>query len=570
MTHSRRTRLPVEPPSIAAPAPFVERRVEFRRASDRLANEETLLLARALDVLASGSSAEERLAAMLDLLARMTGARRVAVLANGQERRVAVSVGAAEDSAAAQALAAWLDAEAPRSRADRAATPAAAVSLAASRQLPRPGATAIVPGIGGPSGEGGHGPHYACLAVPGVDHVLLGFDFADPIAAGELGERLTPNLARHAALALALVTDQLATERELAELRARDAERAQFVPNVAHELRTPLTGLNGYLELILSGGVDDPAVTQEFLERSREIVTSMSDLVGDLLEFARLESGSVQLDLRPFSVAEVAQRALAHIAPIALARDISVRSELPPRLRTGTGDRRRVEQILVNLVGNALKFTPPGGSLELAAWFDGPVALAAVRDDGPGIDMSDRARIFERFYRINGHERINGTGLGLPIARELARAMGGDLVVASVLGSGSSFVLCLPGPTAVDRDVIGSTLTRAMAAEEIRIGERALLRRAQNGAMGDPLVSMTPDDLAPVGIPAVRPRRGAPDHDPALVRPRAGRGHSPSGTRSAKLRLLGGRDVPSMPVHLRAIDGIDLRGGLRPDDPTTA
>ena len=272
-----------------------------------------------------------------------------------------------------------------------------------------------------------------------------------PERADRLAERLPPQLARHAAVALALVTEQLATDRELASLRAAEAERTRFVSTVAHELRTPLTGLRGYLELILGDKVDDPAVERDFLERSLGIVGSMAELVGDLLELSRLESGTLELELEPFSVAESAARVAAGLLPIALECDIRLRTELPPRLRSAIGDRRRVEQILTNLVANALKFTAAGrhGRGQRAVRRRGrdprgasTTARASTADDRP--------RIFERFHRLAGHERITGTGLGLPIARDLARRMGGDLEVASVPGSGSAFVLALPGPAAVE------------------------------------------------------------------------------------------------------------------------
>jgi hypothetical protein len=135
-----------------------------------------------------------------------------------------------------------------------------------------------------------------------------------------------------------------------------------------------------------------------------------------------------------------------------------------------------VERVLTNLVGNALKFSAEGGAVEVAGWFDGTVAVVAVRDDGPGIESADRARIFERFYRMNGHRAITGTGLGLAIARDLARTMGGDLAVASVPGSGSSFVLVLPGPTGPDPIAIAAVLERAVGAEDLRLEEASVLR----------------------------------------------------------------------------------------------
>jgi hypothetical protein len=149
---------------------------------------------------------------------------------------------------------------------------------------------------------------------------------------------------------------------------------------------------------------------------------------------------------------------------------------LPRKLRSATGDRRRVEQVLTNLAANALKFTPSGGLVELIGRFDGPVAIIVVRDDGPGIAPDDRDRIFERFQRLAAHDRITGTGLGLPIARDLARRMDGDLDVASIPDAGSAFVLALPGPTAVDPATLAAALDRAVLAEEIAIEERAVLR----------------------------------------------------------------------------------------------
>jgi signal transduction histidine kinase len=476
MTDRRFDRPSVDPPTIAPPPPFAERRIAYRRAADRIAHREKVLLARTLDLLAGGDDAETRLAGVLELLARTAGARRTAVVADGLSRRVAVAASPAEGHDEALALGAWLDAAAPRTRAERAATGPASIFVAV-------GAGPISPREDVPAVSDGTSPRpptYAILLVPGSGRVALGFDFADARSAARLDERLPPALARHAAVALALVTEGLVAERELETLHARDDERTRFISTVAHELRTPLTGLAGYLELVLDGKVEDPLVEREFLERGRAIVGTMGSLVGDLLEVSRLDSGSLQLDIRTFSVAEVATRVASALMPIALEHGTELRADLPPRLRAATGDRRRVEQILTNIAANALKFSRAGG-VEIAAWFDGPVALLVVRDEGAGIAPDDRARIFERFYRMAGHEGITGTGLGLPIARDLARAMGGDLDVASVPGSGSAFVLAMPGPTPVEGGTIVEALERTVAAEEIGLEERAVLRALQAG-----------------------------------------------------------------------------------------
>jgi len=458
-------------PIVAAPPRFVDRRVARRRAEDRVSHREKLLLARALDVLAGDGSAEERLAGLLRLLARTVGARRAAVVTDGQDRRIAVSVEFGEDPERARELAAWLDAHGPRSRVRRAAAAPASITLVAGAREDAPSAAARRPS-----------PRrtFAAIAIPTAGEVALGFEFARPIDATTLAERLPRTLARHAAVALALVTSQLANERELAALRARDTERTTFISTVAHELRTPLTGLRGYLELILGGRVADRAVEREFLERSRSIVGSMGELVGDLLELSRLESGTVNLELGPFSVAEAGSQVAASLLPIAIDRGIRLTTSLPPRLRAATGDRRRVEQILTNLVANALKFTQEGGHVEIGGEVQGLVAIFVVRDDGDGIPAEDRGRIFERFHRMADHDSIAGTGLGLPIARDLAQRMGGDLDVASVAGAGSAFVLVLPGVADTHPTVIQAALAESLEREELLLEER-IVRRAMAG-----------------------------------------------------------------------------------------
>jgi signal transduction histidine kinase len=531
MTESRPARLPVAAPNVAPPPPFTERRVAYRRAADQLAHEETRLLARSLDVLAARGDAEARLAGLLDLLAETVGAVRAAVVADGADRRVAVAADGDADRAPALELAAWLDAAAPMTRARRAAAGPAAVSVA-------------IRAAGGGSGRGGtrakagrrRGPtsgstpkpapalSFACLPIPSAGDVTLGFAFRRPVAATTLAQRLPPAMARHAAVALSLVTESLATERALAALRAGESERDRFVSTVAHELRTPLTGLSGYLDLILDGRVEDRAIEREFMERGRTIVGSMSALVGDLLELSRLESGTLALDIRPFSLAEAITAVHGGLMPIALERGLDLRIVAPPRLRAASGDRRRVEQVLTNLAANALKFGgPPGRVVELAGWFDGTVALVAVRDEGDGIEDEDRARIFERFYRMAGHERVTGTGLGLPIARDLARSMGGDLDVASQQGAGSSFVLVLPGPGAVVSPVaIATALAATLSAESERLRTIAILRAA------GPSSDMDAGPVDPLAKPVGAAADGA-DAAEAAAATHPGRGGTPKG-----------------------------------------
>jgi signal transduction histidine kinase len=495
--HPSIVRLSIRPPLVGAPPRYVERRSTYRREADRLAHEEAALLARVLDILAADTTAERRLAGVLDLLASTAGARRAAVLSGDPERRVAVTAettdGLADPSGALE-LGAWLDANAPRSRAERAASGPAVVSivrggLEAVGPVTVPGDAARAPDV-----------RFASLDIPAAGRVTLGFEMDDEDGVLALAQRLPPTLARHAAVALALVTGQLAASAELESLRAHESERERFVSTVAHDLRSPLTGLSGYLDLILGQRVTDPEVVGEFLERSRRIVESMTDLVGDLLEISKLDAGNLRLEIAPFSVAEVAGRAVAALAPIALERQVDLRTDLPPRMRAAVGDRRHVERVLTNLLANALKFGGQGGTVEMAGRFDGAVAVMAVRDDGPGIEAGERSRIFERFYRTNGHAAIAGTGLGLAIARDLARAMSGDLGLASVPGSGTSFVLALPGPAGSDAATTSEALARAVAAEEIRLEEAAVRRAIRaSGREPDPAGHPPSEDEPSIG-----------------------------------------------------------------------
>ena len=478
MTDPLPSRLPSPAPSIEVPPPFVERRVRSRRTEDPIAHDETRLLARSLDILAADIPAEARLAGLLDLLARTVGAARAAVVADGPQRRVAVAASGPDDEPAAIALANWLDAAAPRPRAVRAAAPRAAivVALRADGEAGRPDR--------GRKGANAVAGSYAVLPIPAARGVTLGFAFAHAVDPTTLTERMPAQLARHAAVALSLVTHSMGIETELAEFRAADVERSTFVSTVAHELRTPLTGLSGYLDLILDGQVEDPAIEREFLERARNIVDSMTALVGDLLELSRLESGSLHLESEPFSVADALSAVAESLLPIALERGVHLDTTLPPRLQTAVGDRRRVEQIVTNLAANALKYGD-GGPVELVGHFDGTGAIFTVRDEGPGIDPEDLPRIFERFYRMTDHERVTGTGLGLSIARELARAMGGDLDVASLAGTGSAFVLVLPGPGGThDSEAVAAAVADAIAFETDRLEALAAVRVAERGRPG--------------------------------------------------------------------------------------
>ncbi len=482
-------------PGIPAPPPYAERRRAFRRVEDLTVQGERALLARALDILAAPGDAATHVAEILALVSRAVGARRAALVTDRPVRRVLVVAGPGEDPGDARRLAAWLDVHATRSAAARAAAVPAEITVVRSRQ-----ALAVTP-FGRPPTDASDRFMSLDARAAGVQ---LGLELADAADRATVAARLQPAMIRHLLAALAAASARAADEDERAALRAREHERERFVSMVAHELRTPLTGLGGYLDLLADGAVDDPEIGREFIERGRGIVERMAALVGDLLELSRVEAGSLRLDIEPVSLAEACERALVALAPVAAERRVRLVVELPPRLRTARADRRRVEQIVTNLVGNALKFTADGGLVDVVGRIERDVALVVVRDDGPGIEPGDRERAFRPFTRLARDERVPGTGLGLPISRDLARAMGGDVAVASVVGSGSSFLLGLPASEGTTRGMVTAMIAGAVEREQVVLEEREILRVLRTGARSA-RGPVAPADRPDAGALAARP-----------------------------------------------------------------
>ena len=232
---------------------------------------------------------------------------------------------------------------------------------------------------------------------------------------------------------------------DVTDLRRLEKVRKDFVANVSHELRTPITAIRGYAETLKGGALNDPENAPKMVDIIYRQSERLSDLVEDLLELSRLESRQVQLTEKSVDLADAAARASEAVRPKARARNTSIELEIPDELRA-LGDQRGVEQVLLNLLDNAVKYTPAGGHVWVRARNQGDHVEIAVRDDGPGIEPSHLDRLFERFYRVDkGRSRdMGGTGLGLSIVKHLVTAMKGDVRVASTPGQGSTFFVELP------------------------------------------------------------------------------------------------------------------------------
>ena len=227
---------------------------------------------------------------------------------------------------------------------------------------------------------------------------------------------------------------------DVTELRRLEKVRKDFVANVSHELRTPITAIRGYAETLQSGAINDPIAAPKMVDIIHRQSERLSELVEDLLELSRLESRQIQLAEKPVELLEATQRALEAVRPKAKPRGTAIEVQVPPNLFV-LGDQRAIEQIVLNLVDNAVKYSPPNGRVELSAVTrDGHVEMR-VKDNGTGIEARHLPRIFERFYRVDkGRSReMGGTGLGLSIVKHLITTMKGDVRCESAPGQGSTF-----------------------------------------------------------------------------------------------------------------------------------
>lgn len=232
---------------------------------------------------------------------------------------------------------------------------------------------------------------------------------------------------------------------DITQLERLEKVRQEFLSNISHELRTPLTSILAYVETLEDNALDDPDNNRRFLAVIRRNAERMHSLIADIAELSQIESGNVSLDVREVSLPNLVEEIFISVSSKANDRAISLINEVAPQTHV-RADLMRLEQMLTNLVDNAIKFNRRGGSVTVAAGIDDNKHLISVTDTGEGIVSENLQRIFERFYRVDrGRTRdVGGTGLGLAIVKHLARLHGGEVTVSSTLGQGTAFTVELP------------------------------------------------------------------------------------------------------------------------------
>jgi two-component system phosphate regulon sensor histidine kinase PhoR len=232
--------------------------------------------------------------------------------------------------------------------------------------------------------------------------------------------------------------------QDLTRVRRLETVRRDFISNISHELRTPLASLRAVADTLRDGALEDPPAARRFLDRMDIEVDALAQMVEELLELSRIESGQVPFRLEPVAVADVVLPSVERLRPQAERFVLRLAVDLPSDLPLVLADAERIQQVVTNLVHNAIKFTPSGGEVTVSAAVSGGEVIVSVHDTGVGIPANDLPRIFERFYKADHARSGGGTGLGLAIAKHIVQGHGGRIWAESIEGRGSTFYFSLP------------------------------------------------------------------------------------------------------------------------------
>jgi signal transduction histidine kinase len=230
------------------------------------------------------------------------------------------------------------------------------------------------------------------------------------------------------------------------ELEIASKHKSEFLANMSHELRTPLNAILGYTELIIDKIYGDvPENIQEVLERVEKNGRHLLGLINDVLDLSKIEAGQLVLSLNDYSMQEVVHTVFTAVESLAAEKNLELKISVSSDLAYGKGDEQRISQVLLNLVGNAIKFTEKG-EVRVEATASNDTFVVSVSDTGPGLSEADQQGIFEEFHQVDGSStrKKGGTGLGLSIAKRIVELHGGRIWVESTLGKGSIFWFTLP------------------------------------------------------------------------------------------------------------------------------
>jgi GAF domain-containing protein len=294
------------------------------------------------------------------------------------------------------------------------------------------------------------GGYRSVLGVPllreGVPMGVIGLTRNNPRAFSEQHIELLQTFADQAAIAIENVRLFDEIQDKSRQLEIASQHKSQFLANMSHELRTPLNAILGYTELMADGAYGEPSEKMlGILKRLEANGRHLLGLINDVLDLSKIEAGQLVLELSDYSIQDIAQTVRSTLEPLAADKKLGFKVEVAPNLPSGRGDGRRLTQVLINLVGNAIKFTD-AGEVAIKAEANNGAFCVSVRDTGPGISSADQARLFQEFQQADNAitKKKGGTGLGLAISKRIIEMHGGRIWVESQPGQGSTFTFTLP------------------------------------------------------------------------------------------------------------------------------
>lgn len=230
------------------------------------------------------------------------------------------------------------------------------------------------------------------------------------------------------------------SKNDIEYLKRLERMRTEFLANVSHELRTPIFAIQGYIETLQNGALNDPNVNTYFLEKANQHTTNLNNLLNDLIDISMIESGEMRMSFRYFNINEYMKNIVAELLPTAEDKDLQLLYQPVNDKLQLFGDKNKLRQVMINLIQNSIKYTE-SGKVEVLVKEEAKFGEIIIRDTGIGIPKEDLDRIFERFYRVDKarSRAVGGTGLGLAIAKHIIEAHGSKIEVRSVVDEGSEF-----------------------------------------------------------------------------------------------------------------------------------